>query len=99
MKKHKYPGKLGRPISAEDKEVLEAARSGNLEEWIAQEWTELFEGIAPSPVPLRWSGPLVMLQKGHDYLTKGNVSASQRILKRLETQPFFEAEIKDLGGH
>ena len=41
MQKHKYPGKLGRPMSAEDKGVLEAAKSGNLEEWVAQEWTDL----------------------------------------------------------
>lgn len=40
MQKHKYLGKLGRPISAKDKGALEAAKSGNLEEWIAQEWTE-----------------------------------------------------------
>ncbi len=37
MQKHKYPGKLGRPISAKDKKFLEAAKSGNLEEWIAEE--------------------------------------------------------------
>ena len=74
-------------------------RAFGLYSWrsIAQEWSELFEVMAPRPGAARWSGPLVMLQKGHEYLAKGNVSATQRILRRLETQPFFEAEIKDLG--
>ena len=74
-------------------------RAFDLYSWrsIAREWIELFEAIAPRPVPGRWSGPLVMLQKAHEYLAKGNINASQKILGRLETQPFFEAEIKDLG--
>ncbi len=70
MQKHKYPGKLGRPISAEDKEVLEAAKSGNLEEWLAQELTRrlilLCEhyGI-PTSNPPRWSQLCIALAFNH----------------------------------
>ncbi len=63
---------------------------------IAQEWSQIFESMEPQLVPARWSGPLVMLQKGHMYLAKGNRSATEQILWRLRKQPFFEKEVQAL---
>ena len=63
---------------------------------IATEWSQLFESMEPQLVPPRWSGPLVMFQKGHMYLEKGNRSATEKILWSLQAQPFFEKEVQGL---
>ena len=83
------------------KEMSGAARKRAFERYtwksIAREWSAMFADMEVQPVPPRWSGPLVLLEKGHEYLAKGNRSATQRILGRLQTQPFFEKEVKSLG--
>ena len=73
-------------------------RAFNRYSWrsIAAEWSRVFEEMEPKVVPPRWTGPLVMLEKGHTYLAKGNRSATERILDRLQTQPFFEKEVRVL---
>ena len=63
---------------------------------VASEWSRLFEQMEPQLVPPRWSGPLTMLQKGHLYLEKGNRNAAEKILDRLQTQPFFTEEVQVL---
>ena len=80
--------------------MSEAARNRALRNYtwssIANEWSQLFNSMEPQFVPPRWSGPLAMLQKGHQYLEKGNRSAVEKILGSLHTQPFFEKEVQDL---
>ncbi len=82
------------------RQMSEAARSRAFRNYswrsIANEWSQIFENMEPRLVPPRWSGPLVMLQKGHRYLEKGNRSATEKILWSLQTQPFFEKEVQVL---
>ena len=77
-----------------------AARKRALEHYawsvIATEWTSLFEAMKPKSISRRWSGPLMLLEKGHEYLAKGNRNAVQQVLKRLEAMPFFEREVSIL---
>jgi hypothetical protein len=63
---------------------------------IAGEWLDLFARMPASGLIGRWSGPLARLEKAHDYLAKGNRSASMQILRGLSGQPFFSDEIAKL---
>ena len=77
-----------------------AARKRAMEHYawsvIATEWTFLFEEMETKPVSRRWAGPLMLLDKGHQYLAKGNRSAVAQVLGRLEAMPFFEGEVRIL---
>jgi len=46
----------------------------------------------------RWTGPLSLLQKTHEYLEKGNVSAATRVLAGLEQTPFLKNEVEAVKG-
>lgn len=63
---------------------------------IAEEWLDLFAHMTAIECTGRWTGPLARLEKAHDYLAKGNRSASVKILRGLSGQPFFSAEIAKL---
>lgn len=80
--------------------MSEAARERALNHYawsvIADEWTSLFEEMETKPVSRRWSGPLMLLEKGHQYLAKGNRSAVEQVLGRLKAMPFFEREVNVL---
>jgi hypothetical protein len=65
---------------------------------IAAEWTEVLEAMPARPVHSRLSGPLSLLQKSHDYLRNGNVSASARVLAALDQTPFLRNEVESLKG-
>jgi len=65
---------------------------------IASEWTEIFEAMPVKAVHSRWSGPLSLLQKTHEYLKKGNVSAATRVLAALEQTPFLKNEVEAVKG-
>lgn len=65
---------------------------------IASEWTGIFDAMPPKPVHPRRSGPLSLLQKTHEYLQKGNVSAGSRVLLALEQTPFLENEVRVVKG-
>ncbi len=65
---------------------------------IAAEWTAIFEDMPARQVHARWSGPLTLLQKTHDYLRNGNVSAATRVLYALEQTPFLRNEVEALKG-
>lgn len=60
---------------------------------VAQEWTAFFERMTAHKVHQRWSGPLSLLQKCHEFLENGNRSAATRVLGRLEETPFFQKEV------
>ena len=87
------PSRLAEMSAAGRKRAFERYTWGS----IAREWSNLFEGMETHPVPPRWSGPLVLLQKGHEYLAKGNRSATEKIMGRLQIQPFFAKEVEVLG--
>jgi hypothetical protein len=42
----------------------------------------------------RWSGPLILLQKTKDFLERGNVSATRRLLQAVEKTPFLRSEVE-----
>ena len=65
---------------------------------IASEWTEIFKGMPATVVHRRWTGPLSLLQKTHEYLEKGNVSAATRVLAGLEQTPFLKNEVEAVKG-
>jgi glycosyltransferase involved in cell wall biosynthesis len=65
---------------------------------IASEWTNIFESMPATAAHRRWSGPLSLLQKAHDYLEKGNVSAATRVLTALERTPFLKSEVEAVKG-
>jgi glycosyltransferase involved in cell wall biosynthesis len=65
---------------------------------IASEWTDVFERMPVVPVHARWNGPLMLLQKTHQYLKNGNVSAASRILMALDQTPFLRNEVDALKG-
>jgi glycosyltransferase involved in cell wall biosynthesis len=67
-------------------------------ETIAHEWTSIFSMMPPRPVAGRWTGPLSLLQKTHDYLQKGNVSAATQVLRALDETPFLQKEVETLKG-
>jgi len=65
---------------------------------IASEWISIFETMPIVPVHARWSGPLALLQKTHDYLRNGNINAATRVLAALERTPFLRNEVDVLKG-
>ena len=65
---------------------------------IAAEWIDIFEAMPVKTGHRRWSEPLRLLQKMHDYLRKGNVSAPTRVLAALEQSPFLENEVRVVKG-
>jgi glycosyltransferase involved in cell wall biosynthesis len=83
-------------------EFSEAARhrAFRLYDWavIVSEWTGIFEAMVPQPVHRRWSGPLCLLQKTHEYLQNGNVNAASRVLAVLEKTPFLRNEVAAVKG-
>ena len=62
------------------------------------EWIDIFEAMPVRTGHRRWSEPLSLLQKTHDYLRKGNVSAATRVLAALEQSPFLENEVRVVKG-
>ncbi len=75
-------------------------RAFRLYDWaiIAAEWTDIFQAMAPQPVHQRWSGPLSLLQKTHELLRNGNISAASRVLTVLERTPFLRNEVEAVKG-
>jgi glycosyltransferase involved in cell wall biosynthesis len=67
-------------------------------ETVAREWNEAFANMPARPAHARCSGPLTLLQKTHEYLQKGNVSAASRVLRALDETPFFRSEVETLKG-
>jgi glycosyltransferase involved in cell wall biosynthesis len=65
---------------------------------IAAEWTAILEAMPARPGHARLSGPLTLLQKSHDYLRNGNVSAASRVLTALDRTPFLRNEVEELKG-
>jgi glycosyltransferase involved in cell wall biosynthesis len=65
---------------------------------IAREWISTFEAMPRIPVHARWNGPLTLLQKTHDYVQNGNLSAASRVLAALEETPFLRSEVDALKG-
>lgn len=65
---------------------------------IASEWTAVLESMPAQPVQARMSGPLALLQKAHDYLRNGNVSATSCVLAALDQTPFLRSEVEALKG-
>jgi hypothetical protein len=82
--------------------MSEAARkrAWRIYDWavIAAEWNDILARMPAQNVHQRWSGPLILLQKSHDYLQNGNVSAASRVLTRLEETPFLRKEVEALKG-
>jgi glycosyltransferase involved in cell wall biosynthesis len=79
-------------------ELSEAARKRAFDSYtwrsIALEWTTIFEEMPARLVHSRWSGPLILLQKTHDFIEKGNVSAARRVLQTVEETPFLRSEVE-----
>jgi glycosyltransferase involved in cell wall biosynthesis len=75
-------------------------RAYRMYQWstVASEWSGIFEAMSAVPVHARWSGPLTLLQKTHDYIKNGNVSAASRVLAALERTPFLRNEVDALKG-
>ena len=65
---------------------------------IASEWIDIFGSMPEKNVHNRWSGPLSLLQKTHDLLQKGNVSAARRVLTAVEQTPFLRNEVETAKG-
>jgi hypothetical protein len=65
---------------------------------IAAEWTSIFDSMPAKQVHARWSGPLALVQKTHEFLRNGNVSAATRVLTALEQTPFLPNEVEALKG-
>lgn len=59
---------------------------------IAAEWTTILESMPPVSVSGRFSGPLSLLERAHDYVRGGNRSAARRVLSNLNATPFLAAE-------
>jgi glycosyltransferase involved in cell wall biosynthesis len=79
-------------------ELSEAAKRRAFDHYswgsIASEWTNLVQCMPARIVHSRWSGPLSLLQKTHDLLQKGNVSAATRVLMTVEQTPFLRNEVE-----
>jgi glycosyltransferase involved in cell wall biosynthesis len=65
---------------------------------IASEWTTIIENMAITVVHPRWSGPLGLLQRGHEFLENGNVRAASRVLTALDKTPFMRNEVEEFKG-
>lgn len=82
------------------REMSRAARDRafRLYSWeaISTEWSAMIEDLPPTPVSPRWSGPLILLEKCHYYLEKGNIPASRKILASLDAIPFFRNQVEEI---
>jgi glycosyltransferase involved in cell wall biosynthesis len=65
---------------------------------IASEWSAIFKAMPAIPVHERWTGPLTLLQKTHEYVRNGNMTAASRVLRTLDDTPFLRKEIDVLKG-
>jgi hypothetical protein len=65
---------------------------------VASEWTTILDSMPVTVVHPRWSGPLGLLQRGHDFLKNGNVSAASRVLTALDRTPFMRNEVEEFKG-
>ncbi len=65
---------------------------------IASEWTGILGDLPGRPVHARLNGPLTLLEKTHNYLRKGNVTAAARVLTALDEIPFLRNEVEALKG-
>jgi len=63
---------------------------------IAFEWTSILDSMTPVPVSGRFSGPLSLLERAHEYIRGGNRVAARRVLSNLEATPFLTGEIARL---
>jgi glycosyltransferase involved in cell wall biosynthesis len=63
---------------------------------IAFEWTSVLDSMTPVPVSGRFSGPLCLLERAHEYVRGGNRVAARRILSNLEATPFLAGEVARL---
>ncbi len=63
---------------------------------IASEWTDILQNMPAHRVSGRFTGPLSLIDRAWIYLRTGNVNAAQRILRDIDTTPFFRQEIKGL---
>jgi hypothetical protein len=52
--------------------------------------------MTPIPVSGRFSGPLCLLERAHEYIRGGNRVAARRILSNLEATPFLAGEVARL---
>jgi glycosyltransferase involved in cell wall biosynthesis len=93
-------GLLGNPSRMMQFSRAARERAFRIYNWavIAAEWTEIFSQMLPQPVSQRWSGPLMLLQKTHEYLQNGNVNAASRVLSALKQTPFLQNEVEALKG-
>jgi glycosyltransferase involved in cell wall biosynthesis len=88
------------PARLEELSNYARARAFRVYSWstIAKEWMTIFEAMPRVAVHARWNGPLTLIQKTHDYLQNGNVSAASRVLAALEQTPFLRNEVDALKG-
>ena len=63
---------------------------------IAFEWTSILDSMTPVPVSGRFSGPLSLLDRAHEYMRAGNRVAARRVLSHLVATPFLAAEVTRL---
>jgi glycosyltransferase involved in cell wall biosynthesis len=63
---------------------------------IAFEWSRILDGMVPIPVSGRFSGPLCLLERAHEYIRSGNRAAARRILSSLGATPFLAGEVARL---
>lgn len=63
---------------------------------IAFEWTSILDNMTPVPVSGRFSGPLCLLERAHEYIRGGNRVAARRVLSNLEATPFLAGEVARL---
>ena len=91
---------LQNPARLEELSRAARERAFRMYSWstIASEWTAVLEAMPAATVHARWNGPLTLLQKTHDYLRNGNVSAANRVLTALEQTPFLRNEVEVLKG-
>ncbi len=76
------------------------ARAWKIYTWasVAADWTAILTELPGQHINARWTGPLILLQKTHDYLQNGNVSAARRVLSVLDQTPFLRNEVESLKG-
>jgi glycosyltransferase involved in cell wall biosynthesis len=91
---------LENPSRLQELSCAARERAFRLYQWpaVASEWTNIFERMPARPVHQRWNGPLSLLQKTHNYLRNGNLSAAGRVLAVLDDTPFLRTEVEALKG-
>src|SRR5262249_48675983 len=91
---------LENPSRLEELSGAARERAFRLYPWsvVASEWTHIIEQMPAIPVHQRWNGPLSLLQKTHNYIRNGNLSAAGRVLAVLDETPFLRTEVEALKG-